>query len=54
MFLGEKVEYVLQCAGVALQAVRYGDGPAAARAAGATVGLALAEDALAVLPGERP
>ena len=53
-FLGEKVEYVLQCAGVALQAVRYGDGPAAARAAGATVGLALAEDALAVLPGERP
>lgn len=53
-FLGEKVEYVLQCAGSALQAVRYGDGPAVARAEGATVGVALAEDALAVLPVESP
>lgn len=53
-FLGEKAEYALDCAGVMLQAVCYGDGPAAARREGAVVGVALAEDALAVLPEARP
>ncbi len=49
-FLGEKVEYVLQCAGATLQAVRYDAGPATAFAAGATVGVRIADGALAVLP----
>jgi iron(III) transport system ATP-binding protein len=51
MFLGEKIEYVLQCAGSPLQMVRYNAGPGEIIAEGATVALRLARDAVAVLPG---
>ncbi|MEO8507335.1 MAG: ABC transporter ATP-binding protein [Betaproteobacteria bacterium] len=50
MFLGEKVEYVLQCADVTLQAVRSGGAPGADIADGAVVGLCFAPGALTVLP----
>jgi iron(III) transport system ATP-binding protein len=49
MFLGEKIEYVLECGGERLQSVRYstaGDGAAE----GSVVGVRLADGALTVLP----
>jgi iron(III) transport system ATP-binding protein len=49
-FLGEKTEYLLQCGGQTLQAVRYNAGPLDVIPDGATVWLRLAEDALTVLP----
>ena len=51
MFLGEKIEYLLQCAGSPLQMVRYNAGPGEILAEGATVALRFAKDAVAVLPG---
>jgi iron(III) transport system ATP-binding protein len=50
MFLGEKVEYVLQCRDAMLQAVRYSGAPGGHYADGAEVGLRLADGALTVLP----
>ena len=50
MYLGEKIEYVLSCAGVPLQAVRYSAGSSDHLAEGAVVGLRLADGALTVLP----
>jgi iron(III) transport system ATP-binding protein len=52
-FLGEKVEYLLRCAGETLQSVRYNAGPAEVVPEGAEVYLHVAEDALNVLPGKR-
>jgi iron(III) transport system ATP-binding protein len=49
-FLGEKVEYVLNCAGTPLLAVRGGASPGAAAAVGAAVSLRVAEGAVTVLP----
>ena len=49
-FLGEKTEYLLQCGGQTLQAVRYNAGPRDVIPDGATVWLRLAEDAVTVLP----
>jgi iron(III) transport system ATP-binding protein len=49
-FLGEKTEYLLQCGGQTLQAVRYNAGPRDVIPDGATVSLRLAEDAVTVLP----
>ena len=49
-FLGEKIEYALQCEGKALQAVRYNAGPGEAIAEGATVSVRFAEGAVTVLP----
>jgi iron(III) transport system ATP-binding protein len=49
-FLGEKTEYLLQCGGQTLQAVRYNAGPRDVIPDGATVSLRLAEDAMTVLP----
>jgi iron(III) transport system ATP-binding protein len=51
-FLGEKVEYVLQCAGVTLQAISHGSGEAAAKRSGDRVALRFAEEALVALPAE--
>ena len=48
-FLGEKVEYELDCRGSSLNAVRYNAG--AAIADSTAVGVKLAESALALLPG---
>jgi ABC-type Fe3+/spermidine/putrescine transport system ATPase subunit len=50
MFLGEKVEYVLQCADTILQAVRYSAGPGEHIADGGAVGVRFADGALTVLP----
>jgi iron(III) transport system ATP-binding protein len=50
-FLGEKIEYVLQCAGETLQAVRYNAGPGESMPEGASVALHIAENAVSVLPG---
>ncbi len=54
MFLGEKIEYILQCADVTLQAVQYSGAPGAHIADGATVGLRFAEGAVTVLPERGP
>ena len=51
-FLGEKIEYVLRCAGETLQSVRYNAGPDETVPEGAEVFLRLAEDAVNVLPQE--
>jgi iron(III) transport system ATP-binding protein len=48
-FLGEKIDYAIDCAGVRLQAVRYNAGPGDLLAPGATVALTLAGDALAIV-----
>jgi iron(III) transport system ATP-binding protein len=48
-FLGEKIEYAIDCAGERLQAVRYNAGPGDLFATGTTVTLALASDALALV-----
>jgi iron(III) transport system ATP-binding protein len=53
MFLGEKIEYLVQCAGTTLQVVRYNAGAGDAIAEGATVGLRWAETAVTVLPEGR-
>ena len=50
-FLGEKIEYVLSCGGTTLQMVRYNAGAADLIPEGATVGVRVIEDAVAVLPG---
>jgi len=50
-FLGEKTEFLLQCAGVTLQAVRYNAGPDESMPEGASVALRIAENAVSVLPG---
>ncbi|HET9338707.1 MAG TPA: ABC transporter ATP-binding protein [Casimicrobiaceae bacterium] len=50
-FLGEKIEYDLRCGEFPLHAVRYNAGPGGVIADGTTVGLELAESALALLPG---
>src|SRR5437016_1448986 len=52
-FLGEKVEYLLRCAGETLHSVRYNAGPAELVPEGVEVGLRMAEDAVNILPGER-
>ena len=49
-FLGEKIEYVLQCADATLQAVRYSGAPAEHIVDGAAVGIRFAEGAVTVLP----
>ncbi|MEP7182619.1 MAG: ABC transporter ATP-binding protein [Betaproteobacteria bacterium] len=51
MFLGEKAEYVLACAGTTLQAVRYNAGPGEVIPDAATVAVGFAADAISVLPG---
>ncbi|NDP41498.1 MAG: ABC transporter ATP-binding protein [Aromatoleum sp.] len=48
-FLGEKLEYLLRCAGETLQVVRYNAGPEAVIPDGATISLRFAEDAVTVL-----
>ena len=53
-FLGEKTEYLLRCASETLQAVRHNAGPGDIIPDGATVFLRFAEDAVTVLPEERP
>ena len=50
-FLGEKIEYVVRCAGMALQVVRYNTGPGAILPEGAAISLQFVEDAVTVLPG---
>jgi iron(III) transport system ATP-binding protein len=50
-FLGEKIEYVVRCAGMALQVVRYNTGSGAILPEGAAISLHLVEDAVTVLPG---
>jgi iron(III) transport system ATP-binding protein len=49
-FLGEKIEYLVRCAGETLQVVRYDAGPGAILPEGANVALRFAEDAVTVLP----
>jgi iron(III) transport system ATP-binding protein len=51
-FLGEKIEYVIQCAGVRLHAVRYNAGPGETIAVGATVAVRVIESTIAALPQE--
>ena len=50
MFLGEKIEYLLQCEGETLQVVRHNAGPGELIPEGATVSLRFDEAALMVLP----
>ncbi|HEX8010722.1 MAG TPA: ABC transporter ATP-binding protein [Casimicrobiaceae bacterium] len=52
-FLGEKVEYMLRCAGETLQSVHYNAGPAEVIPEGAQVRLRVAEEAANVLPEKR-
>jgi len=49
-FLGEKIEYLLRCAGQTLQVVRYDAGPGEVIGEGATVHVGFAADAVTVLP----
>ena len=49
-FLGEKIEYVVRCAGEALQVVCHTTGPGDVIPDGATVSLRIGENALTVLP----
>jgi len=49
-FLGEKIEYLLHCAGETLQVVRYDAGPVEALGEGATVEVRFAANAVTVLP----
>jgi ABC-type Fe3+/spermidine/putrescine transport system ATPase subunit len=51
-FLGEKIEYVVRCAGETLQSVCYNAGPGEVIPEGAEVCLRIAEDAVNVLPGK--
>jgi ABC-type Fe3+/spermidine/putrescine transport system ATPase subunit len=50
-FLGEKIEYVLACGEERLQIVRYNAGPGEVIPEGATVGVRIVEEAVALLPG---
>jgi iron(III) transport system ATP-binding protein len=50
-FLGEKIEYLLDCAGTPLQSVRYSAGPRDVVPEGVEVSLRLASDGVAILPG---
>ena len=52
VFLGEKIEYRLDCGGTALHIVRYNAGPAEVLDEGATVGLRVVEGAASLLPKE--
>ena len=52
VFLGEKIEYRLQCGAASLHIVRYNAGPGEVLAEGATVRLRLAEGASTLLPKE--
>ncbi len=52
VFLGEKMEYRLDCAGISLHIVRYNAGPAEVLEEGATVGLRVIESAVSLLPKE--
>lgn len=54
MFLGDKIEYTLDCAGTVLQAVRHSAEDRERAAVGATVGLRFAEGTIAALPGDAP
>ena len=49
-FLGDKIEYVVDCAGTMLQAIQQNIGPGDARPDGDAVSLSLAEGALVALP----
>ena len=49
-FLGEKIEYLLRCAGETLQVVRYDAGPGDVIAEGTTVEMRFAANAVTVLP----
>ncbi len=51
MFLGEKIEYLVRCAGEALQVLRYNAGAGNVIAEGTTVGLRWADSAVTALPG---
>ena len=51
-FLGDKIEYVVDCDGHALQIARYNAGPALPLPNGTAVTLAFADDAAVVLPRE--
>jgi ABC-type Fe3+/spermidine/putrescine transport system ATPase subunit len=53
-FLGEKIEYVLDCAGTTLQAIRHNIGPDESIREGDGVALRFAEDAVVALPAEGP
>ncbi|MEO7744523.1 MAG: ABC transporter ATP-binding protein [Usitatibacter sp.] len=52
VFLGEKIEYRLDVAGISILVVRYNAGPAETLAEGSTVGLRVIEGAASLLPGE--
>jgi ABC-type Fe3+/spermidine/putrescine transport system ATPase subunit len=52
-FLGEKIEYVVRCAGATLQTVRYSAGPGDVLPEGSEVSVRIAEGAVSVLPGKR-
>jgi iron(III) transport system ATP-binding protein len=52
-FLGEKVEYLFDCAGTPLQSVGYNAGPGNVVPEGAEVSLSVAADGIGVLPGAR-
>ena len=52
-FLGEKIEYVVRCAGATLQTVRYNAGPSDVFPEGSEVSVRFADDAVSVLPGKR-
>jgi len=52
-FLGEKIEYVVRCAGATLQTVRYNAGPGDVVPEGSEVSVRIAEGAVSVLPGKR-
>jgi iron(III) transport system ATP-binding protein len=51
-FLGEKIEYVLSCGDARLQIVRYNAGPGEVIPEGATVGVRVVAEAVALLPGD--
>lgn len=51
-FLGEKIEYVLECAGESLQVVRYNAGAQDLFHEGDQVAIRFVEDAVALLPDE--
>lgn len=50
-FLGEKIEYVVQCGELALQAVRFNAGPAALFEEGAEVAIGIPAEGLAAIAG---
>jgi ABC-type Fe3+/spermidine/putrescine transport system ATPase subunit len=52
VFLGEKIEYRLDAAGIPLHIVRYNAGPGEVLEVGATVGLKVIESAASLLPKE--